>query len=63
LNLMKFVGPGGEFDVEAFRHACDTVTLAQEIISTAPVIRPKESRRIRMISARSVWATPTWARC
>src|SRR6202165_5461304 len=32
LNLMKFVGPGGEFDVEAFRNACDTVTLAQEII-------------------------------
>src|SRR6202045_4403655 len=32
LNLMKFVGPGGEFDVEAFRHACDTMTLAQEII-------------------------------
>src|SRR6202051_4095783 len=32
LNLMKFVGPGGEFDVEAFRHACDTVTMAQEII-------------------------------
>src|SRR6202047_2713500 len=32
LNLMKFVNSGGEFDVEAFRHACDTVTLAQEII-------------------------------
>jgi ribonucleoside-diphosphate reductase alpha chain len=32
LNLMKFVGPGGEFDVEAFRHACDTITLAMEII-------------------------------
>ncbi len=32
LNLMKFVGPGGEFDVEAFRHACDTVIMAQEII-------------------------------
>ncbi len=32
LNLMKFVGPGGDFDVEAFRHACDTMTLAQEII-------------------------------
>ena len=32
LNLMKFVGPDGEFDVEAFRHACDTITLAQEII-------------------------------
>src|ERR1700728_3134764 len=32
LNLMKFVGPDGNFDVEAFRHAVDTVTLAQEII-------------------------------
>jgi ribonucleoside-diphosphate reductase alpha chain len=32
LNLMKFVGPGGEFDVEAFRHACDTMIMAQEII-------------------------------
>ena len=32
LNLMKFVGPDGQFDVEAYRHAVDTVTLAQEII-------------------------------
>ena len=32
LNLMKFIAPGGGFDVEAFRHACDTVTMAQEII-------------------------------
>jgi len=32
LNLMKFLGPDGHFDVEAFRHAVDTVTLAQEII-------------------------------
>jgi ribonucleoside-diphosphate reductase alpha chain len=32
LNLMKFVGPSGEFDVEAYRHAVDTVILAQEII-------------------------------
>ncbi|MCC6364672.1 MAG: vitamin B12-dependent ribonucleotide reductase [Bryobacterales bacterium] len=32
LNLMKFVSPGGEFDVEAFRHAVDTISLAQEII-------------------------------
>jgi ribonucleoside-diphosphate reductase alpha chain len=31
LNLMKFVGPG-QFDVEAFRHAVDTLILAQEII-------------------------------
>ncbi|MBV9268497.1 MAG: vitamin B12-dependent ribonucleotide reductase, partial [Acidobacteriaceae bacterium] len=32
LNLMKFVGADGAFDVEAFRHAVDTVILAQEII-------------------------------
>jgi ribonucleoside-diphosphate reductase alpha chain len=32
LNLMKFLGPDGAFDVEAFRHAVDTMILAQEII-------------------------------
>ena len=32
LNLLKFVGPDGQFDVEAFRHAVDTVIIAQEII-------------------------------
>jgi ribonucleoside-diphosphate reductase alpha chain len=32
LNLMKFVGPDGIFDVEALRHAVDTIILAQEII-------------------------------
>ena len=32
LNLMKFVGPDGQFDVEAFRHACDTMIMAQEIL-------------------------------
>jgi ribonucleoside-diphosphate reductase alpha chain len=32
LNLMKFVAPDGRFDVEAFRHAVDTVIMAQEII-------------------------------
>jgi ribonucleoside-diphosphate reductase alpha chain len=32
LNLMKFVGPAGTFDVEAFRHAVDTVIVAQEIL-------------------------------
>ncbi|MBS1835798.1 MAG: vitamin B12-dependent ribonucleotide reductase [Acidobacteria bacterium] len=31
-NLMKFVGPDGQFDVEAFRHAVDTTILAQEIL-------------------------------
>src|ERR1041385_5213352 len=32
LNLMKFVGPDGQFDVQAFRHAVDTMIMAQEII-------------------------------
>ncbi len=32
LNLMKFLGPDGTFEVDAFRHAVDTVILAQEIL-------------------------------
>ena len=32
INLMKFVKSDGAFDVEAFRHAVDTLILAQEII-------------------------------
>ncbi len=32
LNLMKFAATDGQFDVEAYRHAVDTVTIAQEII-------------------------------
>src|SRR5947207_2462320 len=32
LNLMKFRREDGEFDVEAFEHACDVVFLAQEIL-------------------------------
>jgi ribonucleoside-diphosphate reductase alpha chain len=32
LNLMKFLGPDGNFEVEAFRQAVDTVILAQEIL-------------------------------
>ncbi len=32
LNLMKFVGPDGQFNVEAFRRAVDTMILAQEIL-------------------------------
>ncbi|MGH9469975.1 MAG: vitamin B12-dependent ribonucleotide reductase, partial [Terriglobia bacterium] len=32
LNLMKFVGTDGKFDVEAFRHAVDVMITAQEII-------------------------------
>ena len=32
LNLMKFLGPNGVFDVEAFRHAVDITITAQEIL-------------------------------
>src|SRR5207302_9462928 len=32
MNLAKFVGPNGHFDVEAYRHAVDTLIVAQEII-------------------------------
>jgi ribonucleoside-diphosphate reductase alpha chain len=32
VNLLKFLRPDGQFDVEGFRHAADTVVLAQEII-------------------------------
>jgi ribonucleoside-diphosphate reductase alpha chain len=32
LNLIKFVGPDGQFDVTAYRAAVDTVILAQEIL-------------------------------
>jgi ribonucleoside-diphosphate reductase alpha chain len=32
LNLMKFLGSNGQFDVEAFRHAVDVTITAQEIL-------------------------------
>jgi ribonucleoside-diphosphate reductase alpha chain len=32
MNLMKFVGADGQFDVAAYRHAVDTLIIAQEIL-------------------------------
>jgi ribonucleoside-diphosphate reductase alpha chain len=32
INLMKFVRPDGEFDIEAYRHACRTLITSQEIL-------------------------------
>src|SRR5882672_9418188 len=32
MNLARFVGPDGQFDVEAYRRAVDTLIVAQEII-------------------------------
>ena len=64
LNLMKFVGPDGQFDVEAFRHAVDTMILAQEIIvDNASYPTAEDRRRIRTTSGRWGWASPIWARC
>ncbi len=34
-NLMKFLTPGGQFDIPAYRHAIDIVTTAMEIIVDA----------------------------
>ena len=64
LNLMKFVGPDGEFDVEAFRHAVDTVILAQEIIvDNASYPTEKIAQEFARFPAARAWVTPTWARC
>jgi ribonucleoside-diphosphate reductase alpha chain len=32
LNLMKYLGPNGQFEVDAFRHAVDVTITAQEIL-------------------------------
>ncbi|MBC7528039.1 MAG: vitamin B12-dependent ribonucleotide reductase, partial [Chthonomonadaceae bacterium] len=48
LNLMKFRHENGEFDVEAFRHACRVVLTAQEIIvdnASYPTPRIEENSR------------------
>ena len=63
LNLMKFVGPNGQFDVPAFRHAVDTLIVAQEILVDNAAIPPRKSRRIRTTTVRWAWASPIWARC
>jgi len=63
LNLMKFVGPDGQFDVEAFRHAVDTMIVAQEIIvdnASYPTQRIGENSTR---SGRWGWGSPTSARC
>ena len=64
LNLMKFRREDGEFDVEAFQHAVDTVFLAQEIIvgySSYPDV-PRSSAT-RRPTASSASATRISARC
>src|SRR5689334_21218547 len=46
INLMKFVKSYGSFDVEAFRHAVDTVYIAQEIlVDNAAFLTVKVARK------------------
>ena len=64
LNLMKFVGPDGQFDVEAFRHAVDTMILAQEIlVDNASYPTEKNRHEFARFPPAGSWVTPTWARC
>jgi len=63
LNLMKYVNASGQFDVAAFKHAVDVTITAQEILVDNASYPLRKSRRIRITSGHSDWATPTLARC
>ena len=63
LNLMKFFNvDDGSFDVQTFRHACDVVITAQEMLVSNARTRRRRSRRTPTSSVRSAWATRTSAR-
>jgi ribonucleoside-diphosphate reductase alpha chain len=48
LNLLKFLGPNGQFDVEGFRHAVDITITAQEIlVDNASYPTPKITQNSR----------------
>lgn len=48
LNLLKFLGPNGQFDVEGFRHAVDVTITAQEIlVDNASYPTPKITQNSR----------------
>jgi len=63
LNLMKYVNASGQFDVAAFKHAVDVTITAQEILVDNASYPLRKSRRIRITSGHSDWATPNLARC
>ena len=62
LNLMKFKGADGGFDVERFKAAVRVSLPRRKSWSITPVIRSRRSRRTRTFSARSGSATPISAR-
>ena len=48
LNLLKFLGPNGQFDIEGFRHAVDVTITAQEIlVDNASYPTPKIAQNSR----------------
>ena len=64
LNLMKFVGEDGEFDVEAYRFAAKVTITAQEIlVDNASLPDAQDRGELATSSGRSASATPTSARC
>jgi ribonucleoside-diphosphate reductase alpha chain len=63
-NLMKFLTPGGQFDIEAYRHAIDVVITAHGDPRRQRRLPHRADRaRTRTTTARSASATPTSARC
>ena len=64
MNLMKYYDAGEErFDAESFRHACEVVITAQEIIVDTPAIRRRRSRRTRIGSVPWESASPISGPC
>ena len=50
LNLMKFVGSSGQFDVTAFKHAVDVTITAQEIlVDNASYPTPRITRKFAQV--------------
>ena len=63
-NLLKFVSPGGKFDIAAYRHAIAIVTTAMEIIvDSAGYPTEHDCDAIRTTTVRWGSAMRTWARC
>ena len=64
LNLTKFLGEDGAFDVDGYRHAVRVFFVAQEILVDFSSLPDRAaSPRTRTTTARSASATPTSARC
>ena len=64
LNVLTFFDAETKaFDVEAFKHGCRIWTIVLEISVLMASFPSEEIATSATSSARSAWATPTWARC